>query len=55
MSDKQTYDAIVKQENQRRMEEVSNSVSDMIRRDLSCRRVPDPKGFYGETIEVCDD
>ena len=55
LSDKQTYDAIVKKEYQRGMEEVSNSVSDMIRRDLSCRRVPDPKGFYGETIEVCDD
>ena len=55
LSDKQTYDAIVKQENQRRMEEVSNSVSDMIRRDLSCRWVQDPNRVYGETVKVCDD
>ena len=55
LSDKKAYDAIVKQENQRRMEEVSNSLSDMIRRDLSCRWVPDPNNPYGTTIRVCND
>jgi hypothetical protein len=55
-SDAKTYDAIAKAENRQRMEEVGGAVSEMIRRDLSCRWVDDPSGSpYAPKIQVCND
>ena len=55
LPDKKAYDALVKQENPQRREEWSKSMSDMMRRELSCRSEQNPGGYYGETIQVCDD
>lgn len=58
-ADKQAYDALVQKENQQqrqRMEEASGALSDMIRRDLSCRWVLDPKGDrMGDYVRVCNE
>jgi hypothetical protein len=53
--DNKAYDALVSKENQARREQFSESMSDMIRYQLSCRRVDKPDGEYGETVEVCGD
>ncbi len=54
-ADAKAYDAIAKAETRRSMEEVGGAVSDMIKRDLSCRWVDDPHGYPGDKIKVCDD
>jgi hypothetical protein len=55
LADNQAYDALVQKENQERREQFSNTMSDMIRYELSCRWVEKPGGYYGETVQVCGD
>ncbi|NJM20840.1 MAG: hypothetical protein HC907_20035 [Richelia sp. SM1_7_0] len=54
--DNQAYNALVQKENEFRrqqMKEVGGALSDMIRRDLSCRWVSDAEGE--QYVRVCDD
>lgn len=54
-ADNQAYNALVQKENEFRrqqMEETSGVVSDMIKRDLSCRWVPNTEGDY---VKNCSD
>lgn len=53
--DKQAYDKLARNQRQRQSEEAGAILKDQIRRDLSCRSVPDPKGDGLDTIKVCDE
>jgi hypothetical protein len=58
-ADNQAYDVLVRKENEfkrQQMQEASGAVQDMIKRDLSCRWVPNPNGNYvGDYVKVCND
>jgi hypothetical protein len=54
-ADKQAYDTLAQNQRQKQSEEAGAILRDSIRRDLSCRWVPDPQGDGIEKIRVCDD
>lgn len=54
-ADKQAHDTLARNQRQRQSEEAGAILKDQIRRDLSCRWVPDPKGDGLDKIRVCDE